>query len=613
MSYISAKLLREVLKNDFSLIQNINDFLNVFPDGETVALKKRFGDFQKWLARSKRNHATNNDDFRFCHVLIKNFRRYGTWKENGSYGIKLVAENKSPYSELFLLGDNGVGKSSVFGALEYWATGIVGEAQLRRIDESDLESYIGYKNPEIQVHTVNGHVYGINNDSIRNRPYDFQRFFISENCILESASYMPKETEGNNWFLYLCYMLGIHKELIDFTFRDDSGNLFGWRSDLPDELTKIESKRDESIKSLFESVSVMTLDDANKDKLNNLKVFLSQKSTEWKNASEQIDWKQEITSVLAELSALQHVHIVRELEEKCRKTLSVMSQEQRPAEIFKKESLLQENLMIRESAKVDKSLVEELRENLDQIGRRLNDLLGEKKEFKDLLRNNVFLNKFDSKLIKKNINLHSLDVSLQTFRKSLKEAIEAFVREQVDDDFKKTVEENFSSFFMSGGKKLNFNIKEKDKNLYYIDVDGIPVHKYFNTFRFRLFCLSLQVAVNLKMMKKYKFSFPMVFDDVFYANDYKNKRQLTNFFYVLSKQATTILGKNNNLQVLFFTHDEQLIATLQKKFNAYHYGRMLNPDEYKDCHFQIVGSKEKRNDEYYNLYFSIYNERDRFF
>ena len=63
-------------------------------------------------------------------------------------------------------------------------------------------------------------------------------------------------------------------------------------------------------------------------------------------------------------------------------------------------------------------------------------------------------------------------------------------------------------------------------------------------------------------MKQGKFLFPFVFDDIFYANDYKNKTLLYRFFEVLSQGARTFLGNANSLQLIFFTHDEQFMNTL---------------------------------------------------
>ena len=240
----------------------------------------------------------------------------------------------------------------------------------------------------------------------------------------------------------------------------------------------------------------------------------------------------------------------------------------------------------------------------------------------NILENKIDLDGIDEKMNKlkliktlkgKNIKIEYIDKLLhdfELFRNVLQQKAVNFIRSIVDLDLKHLIESNLKEgIFMSSKEKLDMKIDELDSHRIQIDVNGIPVHKYFNTFRYRLFCLSLQVAINLKMMKAYNFNFPLVFDDVFYANDYKNKRQLGNFFEVLYAQASSILGADKELQVLFLTHDEQLISTLQRKFNSFHYGRMLNPDECKACYSQVTDIDKEKSRKYYNLYFPIYENK----
>ena len=109
-------------------------------------------------------------------------------------------------------------------------------------------------------------------------------------------------------------------------------------------------------------------------------------------------------------------------------------------------------------------------------------------------------------------------------------------------------------------------------------------------------------------MKKGKFSFPIIFDDVFYANDYKNKQQLYKFFKILRDKASSFLAPEQKFQILFFTHDEQLVATLQKDFNpSFKFGRMIEVADFEKPAVQkdfIVHLSENTN--YLNLYCPIY-------
>ena len=93
-------------------------------------------------------------------------------------------------------------------------------------------------------------------------------------------------------------------------------------------------------------------------------------------------------------------------------------------------------------------------------------------------------------------------------------------------------------------------------------VNGVPANRYFNTFRFRLLFIVLQTSLCLRLMKFTKVSFPIFFDDIFYANDYNNKQELVKFFRVLSEQSEDISKDGIPFQYLFFSHDEQLVYAL---------------------------------------------------
>lgn len=154
---------------------------------------------------------------------------------------------------------------------------------------------------------------------------------------------------------------------------------------------------------------------------------------------------------------------------------------------------------------------------------------------------------------------------LEQVHDALKSSLSALLQEYLDADFKQLIEDTLKPFIEdteslkiekveSGAVLSDFGIQ--------ISVNDVSVNKYFNTFRFRLFSLCLLSAFNFKAMKQSKFLFPFVFDDIFYANDYKNKTLLYRFFEVLSQGAKTFLGNENCLQLIFFTHDEQFMNTL---------------------------------------------------
>ncbi|RZK59012.1 MAG: hypothetical protein EOO91_06415 [Pedobacter sp.] len=79
--------------------------------------------------------------------------------------------------------------------------------------------------------------------------------------------------------------------------------------------------------------------------------------------------------------------------------------------------------------------------------------------------------------------------------------------------------------------------------------------KYFNTFRFRLFCTMVSVSVVVAARKNSGINLPLVLDDVFYASDYNSKITFKQFILTI----LSIFKKFNSempLQLILFTHDE---------------------------------------------------------
>jgi len=79
--------------------------------------------------------------------------------------------------------------------------------------------------------------------------------------------------------------------------------------------------------------------------------------------------------------------------------------------------------------------------------------------------------------------------------------------------------------------------------------------KYFNTFRFRLFCTMVSVSVVIAARKNSEINLPLVLDDVFYASDYNSKTTFRKFILTV----LSIFRKFNGempFQFILFTHDE---------------------------------------------------------
>ncbi len=65
------------------------------------------------------------------------------------------------------------------------------------------------------------------------------------------------------------------------------------------------------------------------------------------------------------------------------------------------------------------------------------------------------------------------------------------------EDFRRLVENMFDGTFMLAKEKFNFDLLHIDEKQISISVNGVPVHKYFNTFRYRLSILQFKLPLIL--------------------------------------------------------------------------------------------------------------------
>lgn len=95
-------------------------------------------------------------------------------------------------------------------------------------------------------------------------------------------------------------------------------------------------------------------------------------------------------------------------------------------------------------------------------------------------------------------------------------------------------------------------------------VDGYSTPaKYYNSFRYKLYCISIKVVMAYMTMKLNKINAPLIFDDVFTASDFDNTVNITRFFEVLFQVFEEAeLGKKKDLQIILFTHDEVVMNSL---------------------------------------------------
>ena len=531
-------------------------------------------------------------DFRFKYLLLHNYRKYGQPKdENSYYGLSFCKKSKGDSTEVpqsvFVLGNNGLGKSSLFDAMEQVCTGKISEASYRGI--SDLNWYVNRKQgimPDVKLFTFYGDSVLENGTNLpfNNVGIDAHSFFFSENSIYELSRFM--QTDGNSgdvdWVPCFCYALGL-EDLMNFA-KDSTGfcqALIDRVNEAVAMISEDPQKQRENLKRFIRDTSVELID------------------SDFKKVGEFRDVLGDIKDNISGYDIGELLHII---DKNMPKDLTQLYSMNRFKERFKK---ISENYQLiknqgsgankpmvgRKRVRTESLDADEIRFELITIIEDLHSSLETTMELKNTkeLPLDRIIHETQSYLLTQKALEHAKEADffkklpdrLLTFQKNLKQHLKDQFEIIFDESFRKIIKKTFVPF-MSNGEKLDF--KQVDHGVVADDfgmkvtVNGIPVNKYFNTFRFRLFCLSLMAAFNLKMMKEMKFHFPFVFDDIFYANDYRNKNELSVFFDVLAENAAALLKNKDAVQVIFFTHDEQIVNTLLRKgipFTNYSVSRLM--------------------------------------
>jgi len=89
---------------------------------------------------------------------------------------------------------------------------------------------------------------------------------------------------------------------------------------------------------------------------------------------------------------------------------------------------------------------------------------------------------------------------------------------------------------------------------------SLSPNKYYNTFRYKIFCLMVSCSIAIASRKKTGINLPLILDDIFYASDYLNKTTFINFLnrlIQLFKKHTPELP----LQFILFTHDDMIFQS----------------------------------------------------
>ena len=96
-------------------------------------------------------------------------------------------------------------------------------------------------------------------------------------------------------------------------------------------------------------------------------------------------------------------------------------------------------------------------------------------------------------------------------------------------------------------------------------IETFTPEEYLNTFRYKLYCMTLKVAIAFAMKRFYQMNFPIVIDDIFYSSDFTHRGMVRRYFRMLFEKHKELFPEpKNELQVIFLSHDEVIIEAASR-------------------------------------------------
>ena len=536
----------------------------------------------------------NFRDYRLLDIRLLNVRIFPFDKEI-PYGIDFT-NNKYEACSAFIVGNNGFGKSSIYSALEYLYTGHCSYAQ--RINKSPTDYLTNIFKDKMPEPHQNMNIVGTNPDqyiqSADKKPIGIPAAFTSD--------YDIEELEHSDDNLYSYVVRGIG----------------------------------------YEDVLVLQ---------NKLKDKISEKQENWawlrnyidsENAELDIKDYQHIKRELARLSTIDNTEEVRRLmrfvnSEEVDIAISNLEKEvQQPFEIEKELfsevwEILESNIQLYSSKDAKKPLgpiQKDVNEDVikDEISlgiRRIKMLYKKLLEYYLMLELPVahkdikfFLKIFDvaEKLDKeyegkdkqrditeprKNAERLKQEIDvLSALENNINKTLSDILKEYYNA-FRSFIEETMTTFSFHGGYDETFRIVIDDNSLKLkLELKNsngetpqteISPRAYFNTFRFKLYALTLRLTLAFAYMKENNILIPIVIDDVFNASDFENGLKIEQFVYNIYKTYREQLNFQQPLQLIILTHDEMILNSFRRGIKLKYaedikcFNKGLQPEDYFVC------------------------------
>lgn len=520
------------------------------------------------------------EDMRIKSVYLKNYRKFPD--SQYQYGFELDA-----LSSIIVIGNNGTGKSSLYDAIEQKYTGRVSESLYRGI--KDAQTFYPHDNNSTPVIAIEAGTTSDISEVARNYAF-MPTFFCSEGNLKDWIELMPLSAE-DSWTKYFSTYFNVRNihELILCLQELHASVENIQKSDYQEE---IETELD----IINQEILLLATLKSNKTFTSKIQRIIDDVKKRIERIDNSFFQEEDVTNSINELKNA--VGLSKESKnflssgglETSAKIRSILVEMEREALVTPPSKGLADKILINyndpqfgeERYKEYKQRIRtELTRSLDYMMKIADD------KVYDLVVNG--LEQRRSRQIEKNEKINEWrdgrllqDISdlIDLLEASLNHYICTFVRKE---RLEKIVELLNKGNFLRENETLNCNV-DGDKILISVSCkDGSQIFRkspksYFNTFRLKLFTLCVQVVMGIILMKERNIRVPIVYDDIFYASDFENRHRLRSYFSWIFDVYESILPEEKAipLQLVFFTHDEQIFSVCRDTIHDAYFGRLFD-------------------------------------
>lgn len=533
-------------------------------------------------------------DYRFLHLYLKAFRKFPNLPEKEYFGISfcnLKGKTKVPESTL-LQGGNGTGKTSIFGAMEYLFTGRMSAAYKLGFDTKEkLADYLHHAAVNIDKIDINVQTqslpFHLKSDSPLQK--DILRlcllpFFCSEydvdKVIKDGIDKFVYEQMG--YTLVRNIIIKIEEDIKDATQQYEAIEKNSKSIDSLIENLDKEYAICKSLKStvLSFAVKLRSVSKPKKD-LETLKEGLTGRyipKTD-NNHSSDVKWftvenlENEKKLILKTLGNKAFSHFMEQLYSNTLEFLHAEPEQTDDIPLDPLKSKKDNEAKVLEDINVARNCFLQIIDKILESGSdKLSDLATWVEQYDAFLENkekDLQLAQNRKESANKVIRIFENKKIFEEFLSELKSEVYGKIK-SLTSGACDLVNEVLELFLMKDEQmSLSFNEQEGTFSMIVIFhcEDGREVlftpEKYLNTFRYKLFCMTLKMAIAFAMKKFYEINFPIVLDDIFYSSDFVHRGMVRNYFWLLFDKHKSLFP-GETLQIIFLTHDDLVIEAAHR-------------------------------------------------